>query len=231
MKYTFPPQPLVISACAEVAKRAVCGQSCDDTKSTMFSWMSTAGNGSKGKAKEQSRTLVVVGYVGILTEKRLSSEALYRTYSIGKERIVKGGILLRYLLTHSADQLFTAIANALDSKVYCDKRKAAILRCQGDQELDAMLTSDPQEASVHLVPLSTIDSDHIKTYLEQFTGSFEKVIGFRPTGWTYVNVDPSSARHYSYLRSKIHPGCGDGPVAINSKHSCESLCTSKLQVY
>ncbi|KAF5316406.1 hypothetical protein D9619_006309 [Psilocybe cf. subviscida] len=164
-KYTFPPQPLVISACAEVAKRAVCGQSCDDTKSTMMSWMSIAGSGSKGKAKEQSRirTLVVVG-----------------TYSIGKERIVKDSF--------GRPNLSSAIAHALDSKVYCDKRKAAILRCQGDKELDSMLTSDPQEASVHLVPLSTIDSDHMKTYLERFAGSFGKVIGFRPTGWTFTQA-------------------------------------------
>lgn len=61
----------------------------------MLSWMSTSStvSGSKGKGKEQSRTLVVVGYVAILIDKRLSSQAFYRTYSIGKERIVKGEIL------------------------------------------------------------------------------------------------------------------------------------------
>lgn len=59
-KYTFPPQPLVISACAEVARRAVCGQLVEDKKSTMFSWMTSE---SKGKEKEQPKSLVVVGFV------------------------------------------------------------------------------------------------------------------------------------------------------------------------
>lgn len=89
-----------------------------------------------------------------------------RTYSIGKERIVK------------------AIANALQTKVYSDSRKAAILRCQADPELDALLTSNPLEAGVHLLPLGTIASDRLKLYLERWKGHFTKAVGFRPTGWT-----------------------------------------------
>jgi len=80
----------------------------------------------------------------------------------------------------------TAIAKSLNSKIYCDARKAAILRCQADQELDALLTSDPIEGFVHLVPLGTITTDRLKIYLERFSGHYNKVIGFRPTGWTYV---------------------------------------------
>ncbi|KZV74565.1 DRMBL-domain-containing protein [Peniophora sp. CONT] len=90
------------------------------------------------------------------------------TYSIGKERIVK------------------AVAKALDTKVYCDSRKAAILRCQEDPELHAMLTKDPYSAGVHLVPLSVITSDRIKEYMDQWKNHWDKIIGFRPTGWTYT---------------------------------------------
>ncbi|KAH9008835.1 DRMBL-domain-containing protein [Lactarius hengduanensis] len=60
------------------------------------------------------------------------------TYSIGKERIVKG-------LIHT-----WAIAKALDSKIYCDQRKAAILRCQSDPELHRMLTADPFSANEYM---------------------------------------------------------------------------------
>ena len=81
---------------------------------------------------------------------------------------------------------FKAIAHALNTKVYCDTRKSSILRCQGDSDLDAMLTSNPTDAIVHLVPLSTITTDRLKIYLDRFKGSFNKIVGFRPTGWTYV---------------------------------------------
>ncbi|TFY81190.1 hypothetical protein EWM64_g2826 [Hericium alpestre] len=101
------------------------------------------------------------------------------TYSIGKERVVK------------------AIAKALQTKVYCDSRKAAILRCQDDPELHAMLIKDPFEAGVHIVPLSIINSDTIKEYIQRWQGHWSKVLAFRPTGWTYTppvtTVAPSVA--------------------------------------
>ncbi|KAH9000069.1 DRMBL-domain-containing protein [Lactarius akahatsu] len=76
---------------------------------------------------------------------------LVGTYSIGKERIVK------------------AIAKALDSKIYCDQRKAAILRCQSDPELHRMLTADPFSANVHLVPLNVATSDRLKEYVGRYS--------------------------------------------------------------
>ncbi|TFK51849.1 DRMBL-domain-containing protein [Heliocybe sulcata] len=142
-KYCFPPQPLVISACAELARRIVSGRST-----------SSQGADTKGQShtiESSNKILIVIG-----------------TYSIGKERIVK------------------AIAHTLNSKVYCDKRKVAILRCQSDPELHALLTSDPLEAAVHLVPLSVITSDRLKEYVERFKGHFSKAVGFRPTGWTFT---------------------------------------------
>ncbi|KAJ7491886.1 DNA cross-link repair protein pso2/snm1 [Mycena latifolia] len=89
------------------------------------------------------------------------------TYSVGKERIVK------------------AVAQAVNSKIYCDSRKAAILRCQPDPELHALLTADPLAADVHIMPLGWITLEKLQLYLERFKGVFTKVVGFRPTGWTF----------------------------------------------
>ncbi|TBU40981.1 DRMBL-domain-containing protein [Dichomitus squalens] len=161
-KYCFPPQPLVISACAELARRLVQGKSVEDKAGgeakprTVTGWFTRVEKSEKGKEKEKAiasseKILIVVG-----------------TYSIGKERILK------------------AIARALDTKVYCDPRKTAILRCQSDPELDALLTTDPFTAGVHLVPLAIIASDRLKTYMERWKGHWSKVIGFRPTGWTFT---------------------------------------------
>ncbi|KAF5383774.1 hypothetical protein D9615_003561 [Tricholomella constricta] len=150
-KYTFPPQPLVISACAELARKLVSGEPLSENPASIDAWRIPSNGNAGGKQKKMDKILIIVG-----------------TYSIGKERIVK------------------AIANALQSKVYCDARKAAILRCQADVELDALLTSDPLEASVHLVPLGFVTSDKLKGYVDRLKGHFTKAVGFRPTGWTYT---------------------------------------------
>jgi len=168
MQYTFPPQSLVISACADLAKRLVSGQSISHDLPTVDSWMIPNGD-SNGKQKARGhKILIVVG-----------------TYSIGKERIVK------------------AIAHALKCKVYCDARKAAILRCQADPELDALLTSNPLEACIHLVPLGIVTSDKLKNYMDRFKGNFDKAVGFRPTGWTYVQ--PSGTAQLPSISSIISP--------------------------
>ncbi|KAH9951149.1 DNA repair metallo-beta-lactamase-domain-containing protein [Amylocystis lapponica] len=154
-KYCFPPQPQVITACAELARRIVTGQPLQDagrpkTKQTMDAYITVQDKPNVKQHREPGKVLVVVG-----------------TYSIGKERIVK------------------AIAKALQTKVYCDSRKTAILRCQPDPELHALLTNDPYGAGIHLVPLGVISSDRLKEYVERWKGHFSKVVGFRPTGWTF----------------------------------------------
>ncbi|TDL15657.1 DRMBL-domain-containing protein [Rickenella mellea] len=164
-KYCFPPQPLVIAACADLAKRIVNGEDIygeagSNGAPSIQGWVTTNGD-EKGKGKatcvknevegKTGKTLVVVG-----------------TYSIGKERIVK------------------EIAKALDTKIYCDPRKKAILQCESDPELHTMLTNDPLNAGVHIVPLGMINSDKFQTYMDRWDGHFAKAVGFRPTGWTYT---------------------------------------------
>ncbi|KAF8659851.1 hypothetical protein AX16_001736 [Volvariella volvacea WC 439] len=151
-KYTFPPQPLVISACAELAQRIANGRPTSGKPSLMDGWISSLRPAILEKVfSKPNCVLFVIG-----------------TYSIGKERIVK------------------AVAQALKSKIFCEQRKTGILRCQADSELHSMLTSNPLDAHVHLVPLALITSDRLKTYLQRFKGTFSRVVGFRPTGWTFT---------------------------------------------
>lgn len=97
-QYCFPPQPQVIVACAELARRIVAGIPLleDAAKAkqnrTMDQWVTTTGVKTEQKQQKVGRTLVVVGYVPghdrawVL----LLTAGPCRTYSIGKERIVKG---------------------------------------------------------------------------------------------------------------------------------------------
>lgn len=79
-----------------------------------------------------------------------------------------------------------AVARALNSRIYCETRKRKILECQEDESLMKLLDDDPNSCNVHVVPLQTITSDRLLEYLEQWKGRWDKVLGFRPTGWTSV---------------------------------------------
>lgn len=61
-KYTFPPQPLIISACAELAKRISEGASLSN-KSGVEAWVIKNNTKQSKGAVDDIRTLFVVGYV------------------------------------------------------------------------------------------------------------------------------------------------------------------------
>ncbi|KAF1989640.1 DRMBL-domain-containing protein [Aulographum hederae CBS 113979] len=89
------------------------------------------------------------------------------TYSIGKERICLG------------------IARALESKIYAPAPKMRICRALEDPELNALLTSDPREAQVHMTPLFEIRAETLDDYLQEYRDTFSRAVGFRPSGWNY----------------------------------------------
>jgi DNA cross-link repair 1A protein len=89
------------------------------------------------------------------------------TYSIGKERICLG------------------IAKALKSKIYAPPAKMRVCKCLEDDELGALLTSNPLEAQVHMQTLMEIRAETLHDYLVAYKGHFSRVVGFRPTGWNY----------------------------------------------
>ncbi|EIW71463.1 hypothetical protein TREMEDRAFT_28150, partial [Tremella mesenterica DSM 1558] len=154
-KYCFPPQPLVIEACATLARKTVRAALQEEkSKAMMQSWLvkreEPEGLEEVKEEKTKGRTLVVMG-----------------TYSIGKERIVK------------------AVAKALRTTIYCDPRKKAILLCQTDPELHSLLSTDPVSSMVHLLPLGNIQLDRLQEYLTRLHPHFDRVLGFRPTGWSY----------------------------------------------
>ena len=105
---------------------------------------------------------------------------------MGKERVVSGMVEIAFGFNCLLIHVFAAVAKLLNTKVYCDARKAAILRCQSDPELVAMLTDNPREARIHVVPLSWVSIERLKGYANDWRDTFTKVVGLRPTGWSYV---------------------------------------------
>ncbi|EJD48048.1 DRMBL-domain-containing protein [Auricularia subglabra TFB-10046 SS5] len=169
-KYCFPPQAQVIEACADLAKQIVekANSLGADSGSSPVSGMMDAFVKTQGKGKEKEKEKENAGPVAGTSTGKSKMLVVVGTYSIGKERIVK------------------AIAKALNAKVFCDSRKRAILKCQADPELHAMLSSNPKTALVHVVPLQSISVEKMDEYLDKMGGTFDRVLAFRPTGWTYT---------------------------------------------
>ena len=156
-KYAFPSQEEVIEACSHV---------CRDLAGLLP-------EGSNPVADARNST----GMAKFLNTKSAESMPAPRkrgrllvvvgTYSIGKERIVLG------------------IAKALGSKIFAAARKRDILHCLEDPDLESLITDDPLDAQVHMTYLQEIRPETLSDYLTQFLPHFQRIVGFRGTGWTY----------------------------------------------
>lgn len=163
-KYSFPSQIDVIEACAELCASLDRGE--DEGPAPWQSGkaskegggiMSKFFNSVTGSGKSQERSSRPQGRLLVVIG----------TYSIGKERIC------------------LAIARALKSKIYATAGKQRVCACLEDAELSSLLTDDPVEAQVHMQTLFEIRAETLADYLDSMKPHFTRVVGFRPTGWTY----------------------------------------------
>lgn len=165
-KYAFPSQGDVINACAELCAGLNQGsdeefgqtvRQLESTNSGQGSMMSRFFSSVTGSGKSQNQPSKSNGRLLVVIG----------TYSIGKERICLG------------------IARALKSKIYATAAKQRVCRCLEDSELSSLLTNDPQEAQVHMQTLFEIRAETLADYLDSMKPHFTRVVGFRPTGWSY----------------------------------------------
>jgi len=92
---------------------------------------------------------------------------LVGTYMIGKEKV------------------FVAIAKYLKSKIYAGSKKMKILECLNDETISMLLTSDPDEASVHVLNMGQLSIDNVNDYYNKYKDKYDMIIAFRPTGWVF----------------------------------------------
>ncbi|KAK9454109.1 beta-lactamase-like protein [Dipodascopsis uninucleata] len=116
------------------------------------------------KLLNQSRS-VISSVADPLSSQRLL--IIVGTYSIGKERMALG------------------IARRLNTRIFASANKRRIYSCLEDPEFAALLTDKPNEAQVHLVSLQEIKPETLSSYLSHYKCEFGRILGFRPTGWTY----------------------------------------------
>jgi len=177
-KYAFPSQTQVIQACADmcVSLNKVAPDLTDGWETMK---RSRAGEGMvkfvrKDSAPSPTIKVEPTDDVKVMPNGKLGSEktrgrllVVVGTYSIGKERICLG------------------IARALDSRIYAPPAKMRIVHALEDPELLALMTKNPREAQVHMTPLFEIRADTLDEYLAEYSDSFTRCVGFRPSGWQY----------------------------------------------
>ena len=105
---------------------------------------------------------------------------LFGAYTIGKEK------------------MYLSIAERHNLKVYVDPKRFRILSALNwPKERMALLTTHKEEASVWIVPLGDINMKKLPEYFPQanskpFATSYDRIVGYRPTGWS-MGSKPSSS--------------------------------------
>ncbi|KAG5990958.1 hypothetical protein E4U52_004101 [Claviceps spartinae] len=194
-KYSFPPQNDVIKACADLCASLSPNPQSEDglweksakeegTLAVSKFFTSASTNQVNGECKAQTKQQPKLG-------QRLL--VICGTYSIGKERIC------------------IAIAKALKTKIFANPGKMRICKQLDDPELAALLTTDAVEAQVHMQSLMEIRAETLQEYLDGYKPHFSRIVGFRPTGWSFrptngkqitANTPPSSISTQQLLHGK-----------------------------
>jgi DNA cross-link repair 1A protein len=103
-------------------------------------------------------------------------------YTIGKERV------------------FIAIAEKLQSKIYVTKEKKKIIDCLENDNFQKMLTLDPNEAGLHVIPMGKLNIKDLTEHLDKFP-AYNYLIAIKPTGWTHKE-DASNSTNQGYSIEK-----------------------------
>ncbi|XP_053307053.1 DNA cross-link repair 1A protein isoform X2 [Spea bombifrons] len=85
------------------------------------------------------------------------------TYSVGKEKV------------------FLAIADVLGCKVSMSQDKYKTMLCLESEDIRSLVTTDWHSTGLHVLPMM----QGLYSHLNKFAGKFDRVLAFKPTGWTY----------------------------------------------
>ncbi|XP_070708005.1 DNA cross-link repair 1A protein [Pempheris klunzingeri] len=89
------------------------------------------------------------------------------SYSVGKEKV------------------FLALAEVLGSKVCLSRDKYNTMCCLESEEVRQRITTDWKAAQVHVLPMMQLSFKKLQDYLSRFSGQYDQLVAFKPTGWTF----------------------------------------------
>ncbi|KAI5623304.1 DNA cross-link repair 1A protein [Silurus asotus] len=107
------------------------------------------------------------------------------TYAVGKEKV------------------FLAISQVLGSKVYMSKERYKTMCCLESEHICQCITTDVKAAQIHVLPMMQLNFKNLKTYLKRFSATYDQLVAFKPTGWTFTqevgleNIQPQIKENIS----------------------------------
>ncbi|XP_056384959.1 DNA cross-link repair 1A protein isoform X2 [Hyla sarda] len=107
------------------------------------------------------------------------------TYSVGKEKV------------------FLAIADVLGCKVCMSQDKYKTMQCLESEEIRALVTTDWHSTALHVLPMMQVNFKGLYAHLNKFPGKYDRVLAFKPTGWTYSDGCSSVADIKPDTRGKV----------------------------
>ncbi|KAL7566296.1 hypothetical protein ACA910_013622 [Epithemia clementina (nom. ined.)] len=127
-------------------------------------------------------------------QEAISAAVEYAEKQVKEARLMKQSILLLFgAYTIGKERIYLAVAEHLKMKVYVDRRRYRILSQFGwPPERMTIFTTNPQESVLWVVPLGHVSMNKLPSYTsvqigKSFSRDFDRVIGFRPTGWTLTS--------------------------------------------
>ncbi|XP_056153490.1 DNA cross-link repair 1A protein [Lampris incognitus] len=89
------------------------------------------------------------------------------SYSVGKEKV------------------FLALADILGSKVCLSRDKYNTMCCLESEHIQRLITTDWKAARVHVLPMMQLTFKNLHAHLSRFLGQYDRLVAFKPTGWTF----------------------------------------------
>ncbi|OCT71266.1 hypothetical protein XELAEV_18034244mg [Xenopus laevis] len=107
------------------------------------------------------------------------------TYSVGKEKV------------------FLAIADVLGCKVCMSQDKYKTMQCLESEDIRSLVTTDWHSTALHVLPMMQVNFKGLNVHLGKFPGKYDRVLAFKPTGWTYSDSSVLVADIKPEIRGKV----------------------------
>nr|XP_017092113.2 DNA cross-link repair 1A protein isoform X2 [Drosophila bipectinata] len=96
------------------------------------------------------------------------------------------------------EKIWLALAEAYSLKVWTERSRSDAISCLGWDDLQVLLTDDPSNANLHVIPMGKVSYPCLVEYFAQYEDQYDMLLGIRPSGWE-KNSKPSFGKKISTI--------------------------------
>jgi DNA cross-link repair 1A protein len=226
-KYTFPPQECAINAVIDLVREAA------------YSTDVSNNNNSISGQKKKEKILFLFGAYAIG-----NNNHHYTPYMIIIIMII---IIITIIITIGKERVYLQVAKTFQTLIYVDKQRWKMILCYSDLTIEekALFTTNPQATHFWVVSLNQLNFNFIgnlklqwlKNRLDNNNNhnhnsvdavSYDRVVAFQPTGWTFTSNNNKYGRSYPSTSNNnsdndnshiVHKRCKDNDIIYGIAYS------------